>query len=347
MSVRSRVRTWWRAVFLGREMSRQVQEELAFHIESCAAELERRGLPRDEAMRRARAELGSLAARREDCRRAWGARWFDELRGDVRYALRMLARSPGFALIAVGSLALGIGANTVIFTAAQHMLLDKLAVPHPEQLRLLEWLQPSNNGVVVDMWGWWDDHSDGNSVSTSFSYPVYEQLRRQNKSMQELFAFKPLGGQTVTVNGKPEALDVEMVSGNYFSGLGLEPEAGRLIDDADDGAPGSGPVVVISDRYWTTHFGRAADVIGKTVLVNTVPLTIVGVTPEGFTGASSAQGTPALFFPMSMQPAISPAPFNATKAPSLLTNTDEWWVLVMARARAVACRIRRRQRSSA
>jgi predicted permease len=333
MSLRSRVRTWWRAVFRGGEMSVQVSEELAFHIENYAADLERRGMSRAEAIRLARAELGSLTARREDCRRAWGARFFDELLGDLHYATRMLRKSPGFAAIAIGSLALGIGANTAIFTAAQHMLLDRLSAPHPEQLRLLEWLQPSNNGVVVDMWGWWDDHSDGNSVSTSFSYPVYEQLRRQNRSMEELFAFKPLGGQTVTANGKAEALDVEMVSGNYFSGLGLAPEAGRLIDDADDGAPGSGRVAVISDRYWTTHFGRAANVMGKTVMVNTMPLTIVGVAPEGFTGAYSAQGTPAVFFPMSMQPEVSPSPFNAAKSPSLLTNTDEWWVLVMARVK--------------
>jgi len=333
MSLRSRIRTWARAVFRAGELRRQVSEELAFHIESYAAELERRGMARDEALRKARAKLGSLVARREDCRRAWGAQFFDELRGDLRYALRMLARSPGFAAIAVGSLALGIGANTVIFTAAQHMLLDKLAVPHPEQLRLLEWLQPTNNGVVVSMWGWWDDRADHTSVSTSFSYPVYEQLRRQNRAMQELFAFKPLGSQTVTVNGKAEALDVEMVSGNYFAALGVRPELGRAIDEADDDAPGSGPVAVISDGYWTTHFGRNADVIGKTLLLNTVPLTVVGVAPKGFTGASSAQGTPEVFFPMSMQPEVSPSPFNATKSPSLLTNTDEWWVLVMARVK--------------
>jgi len=334
MSLRSRVSTWWRVVFQGGEMSRQVQEELAFHVESYAAELERRGVPHDEALRRARAELGSVAARREDCRRAWGARWLDELRGDLRYALRMLAKSPGFALIAIGSLALGIGVNTVIFTAAQHMLLDRLTVPHPEQLRLLGWSQPTNNGAVVQIWGWWDDRADQTSVSTSFSYPVYEQLRRQNRSMEELLAFKPLGGQTLTVNGKPEALDAEMVSGNYFSALDVRPELGRAIDEADDGAPGSGPVAVISDGYWTTHFGRNADVIGKTLLVNTVPLTIVGVAPKGFTGASSAQGTPVVFFPMSMQPQVSPSPFNAARNPSLLTNTEHWWVLVMARAKA-------------
>jgi predicted permease len=320
-------------VFRAGELRRQVSDELAFHIESFATELERRGVPREEAMRRARAELGSVAAARENARAAWGTRLLDELRGDVRFALRMLARSPGFTAIAVGSLALGIGANTVIFTAAQHMLLDRLAVPHPEQLRLLEWIEPTNNGVVNEMWGWWDDNADRTSVSTSFSYPVYEQLRRQNRAMHELFAFKPLGGQTVTVNGKPEALDAEMVSGDYFAALGVRPQLGRAIDEADDGAPGSGPVAVISDGFWTSHFGRNANVIGKTVLVNTVPLTIVGVAPKEFTGASSAQGTPVVFFPMSMQPEVSPSPFNAAKSPSLLTNTNEWWVLAMARVK--------------
>jgi len=331
MSLRSRVRTWWRAVVRGGEMSRQVNEELAFHIESYAAELERRGIAREEAQRRARAELGSLTARREDCRRAWGARFFDELFGDLRYGLRTLKKSPGFAAIAIGSLALGIGVNTVIFTSAQHMLLDRLNVPHPDELRLLAWSQPTNNGVVDSMWGWWDDGAGNTSVSTSFSYPVYEQLRKHNHSMEDVFAFKPLGEQTVTANGKPEALDAEMVSGNYFSALGVRPELGRAIDEADDGAPGSGPVAMISDRYWTTHFGRAADVLGKSLLLNTVPLTIVGVAPKEFTGAYSAQDTPDVFFPMSMQPVVAPEQFSGSKSPSLLTNTEMWWVLVMGR----------------
>ena len=156
MSLRSRVATWWRAVAKRDALDRQVEEELEFHIESYADDLIRSGVPREQAMRRARAELGSLAVGREKCRAAWGSRFVDELRADLRYALRMLMRSPGFAAVAVGSLALGIGVNTVIFTAAQHMLLDRLAVPHPEQLRLLGWTQP-NDGVVESMWGWWDD----------------------------------------------------------------------------------------------------------------------------------------------------------------------------------------------
>ncbi|MEA2257265.1 MAG: hypothetical protein QOJ51_90, partial [Acidobacteriaceae bacterium] len=142
MSLRSRVATWWRAVTAHEALDRQVEEELEFHIESYAEDLMRSGFPREQAMRRARAELGSVAVGREKCRAAWGARFVDELRADLRYALRMLLRSPGFAAVAVGSLALGVGVNTVIFTAAQHMLLDRLAVPHSEQLRLLKWTQP-------------------------------------------------------------------------------------------------------------------------------------------------------------------------------------------------------------
>ena len=146
---------------------------------SCGA-----GLRVKRPLRRARAQLGSLAAGRENCRAASGSRFLDELWTDLRYALRMLARSPGFAAIAVGSLALGIGVNTVLFTAAQHMLLDRLAVPHPEQLRLLAWTEPKG-GAVESLWGWFDDLPGGGETSTSFSYPVYQQLRKQNSAMAE------------------------------------------------------------------------------------------------------------------------------------------------------------------
>jgi predicted permease len=330
MSLGSRVATWWRAVSERDDVDRQVQEELEFHLESYAEDLMRSGVPREQAMRKARAELGSLAAGREKCRAAWGSRLVDELWADLRYAVRMLGRSPGFAAIAVGSLALGIGVNTVIFTAAQHMLLDRLAVPHSEQLRLLEWTEPQD-GVVESMWGWWDDSPGGGQTSTSFSYPVYQQLRKQSSAMESLFAFKPLDRQTVTVDGHAEAVEAEMVSGNYYSSLGVRPQLGRGIQESDDGSPGSGPVVVISDRFWMKEFARSASVIGKTILVNVTPMTIVGVNPRGFTGAYSAQGTPDIFLPFSMQPIVAPQNFSGSASSSLLTNTGEWWVLVMGR----------------
>lgn len=331
MSLRSRILTWWRALTRPDELNRQVGEELQFHIQSYAVDLERKGVERGEALRQARAELGSIAAGKEQCRAAWGTRLFDELGADLRFTGRMLRKSPGFAAIAVGSLALGIGANTVIFTVAQHTLLDQLSVPHPEQLRLLWWSGPAR-GVVEAMWGWYDDDPSGGEMSTSFSYPVYQQLRRSNSAMEDLFAFKPLNGQTVSVNGHPEALDVEMVSGNYYSVLGVRPQLGRGIEERDDGAPGSGPVAVISERYWTSHFGRSPEAIGKVILVNTTPMTIVGVNPKGFTGAYSAQGTAAVFVPFSMQPIIAPQDFGGG-GKSLLTDSNWWWVLVMGRVR--------------
>jgi predicted permease len=332
MSLRSRVRTWGKAVIQGRELDQQMGEELEFHIQSHAEDLIQSGLSRDEAMRRARAELGSIAARKEDCRRAWGTGFLDELRGDLRYALRMLAKSPGFAAIAMGSLALGVGANTVIFSAAQHMLLDRLAVPHAEDLRLFAWTQP-RDGVVEHMWGEYDDLPGGGEQSTSFSYPVYEQLRKENQALADVFAFKPYGRMTVTIDGQAEVADAEMVSGNYYSTLGVDPQLGRSIQESDDGEVGSGPVVTISDKFWTRRFGRSRDVLGKTILVNAAPMTIAGVNPPGFTGAYSAQNSPDIFLPFSMQPIVAPQTLDPEWPPSLLANNKMWWVLIMSRAK--------------
>lgn len=328
MSLRSRMMTWWKAVSRADALDQQVAEELQFHIESYGEELMRNGVPRDEALRRARAELGSVAAVRENSRQAWGTRFFDELRGDVRYAVRILAKSPGFTAIAVGSLALGIGANTVIFTAAQHLLLDRLDVPHPEQLRMLEWAEP-HGGVVESTWGWYDDGPAG-LKSTSFSYPAYEQLRRENRSVADIFAFKNFGRMVATIDGHAEAVNVEMVSGNYYAALEVKPQLGRGIEESDDGAVGSGPVLTISDAFWAKQFGRSRDVIGRMILVNAEPMTIAGVNPRGFTGAYSAQESPDIFLPFSMEPIVSPEQLSDGKN-TLLQNKSIWWVLVMGR----------------
>jgi predicted permease len=330
MRMLSRLSTWWRAVTRGAEVNAQVDEELRFHIESYAEDLMRLGFSREEATRRARAELGSLAAARENARQAWGTRWVDELHGDLRYSMRMLAKSPGFAAIAIGSLALGIGANTVIFTAAQHMLLDRLAVPHPEQLRLFTYSEPQD-GVVHEMWGYFDDAPGGGQVSTSFSFPVYEQMRRRNSFLAEIFAFKNFGRMTATIDGEAEPVNAEMVSGNYYAALEVKPQLGRGIQDSDDGAVGSGPVVTISDRFWTRRYGRSSSVLGRTILINATPMTIVGVNPPSFTGAYSAQDSPDIFLPFSMQPIAAPQNMDPSGPVSLLGNKDFWWVLVMGR----------------
>jgi predicted permease len=327
MSMQSRMRTWWRAVTRRAEVNAQVDEELRFHVESYAEDLMRRGVPRDEAIRRAYAELGSLAAARENSRQALGTLWIDELRGDLRYALRMLAKSPGFTAIAVGSLALGIGANTAIFSIASHALLDRLNVPHSRDLRLFAW-RSKPDGVVGSTWGDSDSGPEGD-WSTSFSYPVYQILRRENRSLEDIFAFKDAGRMNVTVDGQAEVVQSELVSGNYFQQMEIGPQLGRLIGPEDDAKPGVSPVVVIGDAWWSRRFGRSPSAIGKTIVVNLVPMTIVGVSPPGFTGAKSVQTSPEIFAPLAMEPEIVTSFWKG----SLLENQKVWWMLMMARTK--------------
>jgi predicted permease len=327
MSFQTRMRTWWRAVGREKEVHAQIEEELQFHVESHADDLMRGGMDRSEAMRRARAELGSLTANRENCRAAWGTRWLDELRGDLRYAARMLAKSPGFTAIAVGSLALGIGANTAIFSIAKQVLLDRLHVPHPEQLRLLEWTSKPDS-AVHSVWGDMGKGLDG-KYSTSFPYPIYQALGKQNHGLAELFAFKGAGQMDVTVDGQAEVVQSELVSGNYYRQLDVQPQLGRAIEPRDDDKPGASPVVTISDAYWTRRFNRSPDAIGKTILLNLTPVTIVGVNPRGFTGAKTVQASPEVFAPMAMEPLLISRPWTG----SLLEQPQKWWMQMMARTK--------------
>ena len=322
MRIARRFVTWWEAITRREQLNSEIEDELTFHIEEYAKDLMRSGVSQDEAQRRARVELGGIAAQKENCRAAWGTRIWDELHADIRYGLRMLAKNPGFTAIAIGSLALGIGANTTIFTITKQVLLDKLDVHKPDDLRLFGWTGGENR-VPIRIWGHW---SETTHTCTSFSYPVYQQLRRQNSVFEDVFAFKEIREITVAVDNKPEPVTAELVSGNYYSTLGVNTVLGRAIQNSDDGAPGSGAVAVISDGFWSRHFERAPDVIGKTIQVNLTPVTVIGVNPRGFTGASSVQTSPDIFLPFSMEPIVAP---NGTK--SLLTNPDEWWVLVMGR----------------
>ena len=328
MSMVSRICTWWKAVTRPKQLNGEMQDELAYHIEQRAGELTRQGVVREEAERRARAELGGMTGQKEKMRSSWGTQAWDDLRADIRYALRGFSRTPGLAAIAIVSLALGIGANTTIFSIVKHVLLDNLEARRPEELRLLAW-SSGKHGVVHHSWGFWDRTPDGKNLGTSFSYPVYQQLRQQNHVFEDVFAFKEFPRLTATINGQAEPVTTQLVSGNFYQGLGVQPTLGRAIQESDDGAPGSGPVAVISDAFWTRRFGRTPDVVGKTIVLNLTPVTIVGVNPRGFTGASSTQESPDVFMPFSMAAIASP---SWAKKP-LLTDPEFWWVLVMARVK--------------
>ncbi|HKR27865.1 MAG TPA: ABC transporter permease [Acidobacteriaceae bacterium] len=315
--------SWVRRLFARERMEIELDKELRFHFEAQVADKVRAGVPESEARRLTRLEFGGIDQIKEDCRESRGTMWLESMLQDVRYGLRQLRKSPGFAIIAIGSLALGIGANTAIFTITSEVLLDKLPVYKPEDLRLFAW-SGGKNRVPIRIWGHWNEVTH---ACTSFSYPVYQLLRRQSAFFEDVFAFKDIPQVTVSVADKPEPVKAELVSGNYYSALGVNAALGRAIQDSDDGAPASAAVAVISDGLWARHFGRSRDVIGKSIQVNLAPVTIIGVNPRGFTGASSVGRSPDIFLPFSMEPLAAPG------GESLLATPNEWWVLVMGRIR--------------
>ena len=246
---------------------------------------------------------------------------------DVSYAVRQLRKAPGFAVVVVASLALAIGVNTTIFSYANRMLYMRLGLPHASELRLLS-LKGDENMLVHSFSG---NGSIGahDSYLDAFSYPAYQELRKRNTVLGDLVAFNDLGSVNATLDGEAQAVVAEMVSGNFYGAMRLRPELGRGILPSDDGAPGSGSVVVISDRFWHSAFGGSRDVVGKVIRVGSVPLTIVGVNPPEYIGGRAGSPiAPELFLPLSLASVLNPGRGESDPAgPSL------WWLQVMARAK--------------
>lgn len=324
----SRLRSTLRALFRQDRLRAEVDEEIRFHAQAYADDLVRRGIPATEAQRRARAELGAVAVQQATRREAAGLRLFDELMSDLRYALRRLRRAPGFTLTAAISLALAIGVNTTIFSAAKQILYERLQVPEAAELRLLAWNGTSKHVAVHSTSGDLVQLPDGRETCSSFSYPVYEQLRAQNREMQDLFAFKVLNGNA-TIAGEARRATGQMVSGNYFTQLRIRPALGRLIEESDDTPTANGAVAVISYAVWKSTFNSSSAVLGQVVRLNDVLFTIIGVAPQGFTGAYGTLDTNDLYVPLKMQPLVRPGGRQA----SMITSNREWWLNVMARVR--------------
>jgi len=244
-----------------------MDEELRFHIDSCVEQLVRQGVPVEEARRRARLEFGSVETRKEECRQAWGLQRWDELRADLRQTLRTIRRNPGFAAVAVLSMALGIGANTAIFGVYDAVMLKLLPVRAPEEL------------VFVRIGG--TDCCDGPP------YPFFEILRKHTSSYQAISAYSPSTVELTYDRGRELARGM-WVSGNFFENLGVRPVLGRALTAADDETVGKGgpdgPVVVISTSYWQQRFGGDPQIVGKTVQAFGKAAVIAGVLqPEAMT----------------------------------------------------------------
>jgi predicted permease len=250
---------------------------------------------------------------------------------DLRYAARLLRKSPAFSITAILSLALGIGANTAIFAVAKKVLFDTLPVKNPRELRMLTWIS-GHEQAVPPVWGDVSATREGGLSSPAFSYPVLQQLRAKHEVFQDLIAFKDIE-MTAAIDGRPELIAAEMLSGGAFSALGVQMVLGRPLTPADDAGRGEGPVAVISEDFWVNRFGRSNLVLGRPIALNGVPVTVVGVSPAQFTGLTMGN-SPRVFVPLTMQPVLLPrAQLIGTGNQSLLDNPQSWWVSIMARLR--------------
>jgi len=232
---------------------------------------------------------------------------------DIRFGLRMLAKSPGFTAIAVITLALGIGANTAIFSLMNQVLLRELPIQNPQELVILRAPGPVTGHVS----------SDGDSTE-SFSYPMYKGLRDRNSVFSGILARYGFSA-SVASHGQTDRASGEVVSGNYFDVLGVRPAIGRVFTQDDDRVPGAQPVVVLSHSYWTRHFGGDPSVLNKVLLINNVEMTVVGVSQPGFTGVQVGK-TPDLFVPMMMTQQM-------TQYGETLDQWNDYWMTLLARLR--------------
>jgi len=295
---------WFKARSLGRRraVKQEIDEELRFHLERRTAENIAGGMSPEEAAREARKRFGNVQTVREQCRERRGVNFGETTLQDLRFGLRMLRKNPGFTTVAVLTLALGIGANTAIFGLMDHVMLRLLPVRNPQELSVVE---------------------------RQFSHPQFERIRDLNKVFSEMAGTHPLANFAVGLPGQtPGEAAGELVSGSYFSTLGVSAALGRTILPEDDRSPECSPVAVISDSFWKRAFGGAADVVGRKINVRSgsgnagtsgldiyegaaarsgegAVLTVVGVAPPQFFG--DTVGTPTdVWIPVAMEPAVMP-----------------------------------------
>jgi putative ABC transport system permease protein len=296
-----------KSLFRKRRLDREMAEELEFHQALMQEKLMRQGLPQSRAAYEVRRTFGNPARWQERLRELWQIRSLENLLRDVRFSLRMLRKSPGFTAVAILTLALGVGANTAVFSLINGLLLRPLPVPHAEKL------------VVLRM------EEGGPNPDYSFITPFFRSLETQHQIFSDVFAYN---ADTFQIQGESgsDSIHGALVSGQFFSGLQTAPQLGRYLTPMDDrpGGSGDGLAVVISDHFWQLWFNRDPNVVGRKLIIATVPFTVVGVMPKQFIGADPTQN-PEIYAPLSADPIID-APRDHIHA-----GIHAWWLTVIAR----------------
>ena len=295
-------------LFEKQRRDRELAEELECHLQMQIEANLRSGMTAAQARRAALLKSGGVELAKEECRDRRGMPVLETTLRDLRHAWRLLSRGPAFTLVAVLSLALGIGANTAIFTLLDQIVLRRLPVQHPEQLQMI-WTTGPNLG--------------SNQGSRASSYPMYQDFQQGAPAFSYVFC-RHLTPLSLSVANQAERVTGELVSGNYFQALGIGPALGRVFSPEEDDRVYKGhPVVVLSHQYWVTRFGSDPAVLGQKILVNNYPMVIVGVSPAGFSGVDPAR-TPQIRIPIQMKPLMTPGSDN-------LGDRRRQWIQIFAR----------------
>ena len=287
-------------VFRSDRVSREIEREMAFHIAERADALRAEGMSEDEAMREARRRFGNRGVQAERTRDADLLGWLDSLRADARYAFRALRRTPVFTVVAVASLALGIGANTAIYTLIDTLVLRPLPVPHPDEL-----VQVTFGGEDPDSY---------------FTNPLWEQIRDRRAGLAALAAFGD-ANLNLADGGEARLARASWVGGEYFRVFSQVPAAGRLIGPDDD-VRGCPPVAVLGHSFWRSEYGGSPDAVGRAIPIQGQSFEIIGVAARGFNGAEVGRES-QLFLPLCARAAID--------GPRVLEARSSWWLRIIGR----------------
>ena len=310
---------WLNRLFARKQMEAELDKELRFHFESQVADKVRSGMAESEARRQTRLEFGGIEQIKEDCRAPRGTLWLESTLQDLRYGLRQFRNAPAFTCIAVLTLALGIGANTSIFTLVHSVLERSLPVSDPSRLYRI-----GDQGTCCYFDGFESDNGDFDL----FPYNLYLELQHSSPEFEQLAALQAGGSSLAVRSGSSPAkpLRSEFVSGNYFDTLGVGVYAGRPLMASDDktGAPS---VLVLSYSAWQSNFAGDQRIIGSTVYVQTHPFTVVGVAPPGFFGDRIVESPPDFWMPLSNEPIIEGA--GSSLWPQ--GDTDTAWLYLLGR----------------
>jgi predicted permease len=307
-------------LFNKEQRDRELAEELESHLQMQAEDNLRSGMTPEEARRQAVIKLGGIEAAKEQYRDRRGVPTVENLIRDLRYGLRALRRSPGFTALAVLSLALGIGANTALFSVVDAVLLKKLPVKEPDRLVLIKSVAGPTFSPGSHYGNAKRDEA-GRLVRSSLPYQTYARLRAQPGVLSDVFAFGDMD-MNVSAGGRVEVASGQAVSGNYYEGLGVGALVGRTITDDDRAA--AQPVAVLSYRYWQRRFGGDPTVVGRQINLNNVAFSIVGITPEGFDGAMNIGTSPDVSIPIAWEPQV-----NGER--SRMRGAGSWWLMLMGR----------------